>query len=250
MNRDAAKIFSSLILPEKTVRIKLLGDSITHGVGGTGFAQSGQPITQGFSRNPDGFCWAKLLKDYLESHFDCQVVNNGCTGTTINFILDNFDALVDPEDDIILCTTGTNNRHQFFYQGPKWDRSAHMEGFYQKILALHDKFIQAGKTVIFMANIPASGQNEEDCAPDTENGYWRIMHMNDAHDLYSKASLERNFPLIRMYTLFMDYCLSRGIKLDSLLADGLHPNDEGYRVMFRLLLRELGIGEDVITAGL
>ena len=54
MNTEAARIFSSLILSEKTVRIKLLGDSITHGVGGTGFAQDGEPITQGYARNPEG----------------------------------------------------------------------------------------------------------------------------------------------------------------------------------------------------
>ena len=123
-----------------------------------------------------------------------------------------------------------------------------MENFYRNILALHDRFLAAGKQVIFMANIPASAANEQDV--DGEGGYWRIMHMNDVHDLYSKASLERGFPLIPMYTLFIDYCLDRRIKLDSLLADGLHPNDAGYRVMFRLLLRQLGIGEDVTTADL
>ena len=48
------------------LRIKLLGDSITHGVGGTGFCQDGEPIVQNFARNPNGFCWAKLLKEYLE----------------------------------------------------------------------------------------------------------------------------------------------------------------------------------------
>ncbi len=250
MNTEAARIFSSLILPEKTVRIKLLGDSITHGVGGTGFAQDGEPITQGFARNPEGFCWAKLLKDYLESRFDCRVVNNGCTGTTIDFVLERFDRLVEPEDDIILCTIGTNNRHQYFNQGPKRDKTAHMEDFYRKILALHDKFLRAGKQVVFMANIPASAGNEADCPPEKEDGYWRIMHMNDICDLYTRASFERGFPLIRMYTLFMDYCLREKIPLDALLADGLHPNDEGYRVMFRLLLRQLGIAEAVETAGL
>ena len=247
MNLEAAKIFSSLILTEKTVRIKLLGDSITHGVGGTGFMQDGAPITAGFARNPNGFCWAKLFKDYLESRFDCRVVNNGCTGTTINFILDHFEELVDPEDDIILCTIGTNNRHQYFVQGPKWDRQEHMQKFYRNILALHDRFLAAGKQVIFMANIPASVANEQDT--EGENGYWRIMHMNDVHDLYSKASLERGFPLIRMYTLFMNYCRQEKISLDSLLADGLHPNDEGYRVMFRLLLQEVGVAEDLAVAG-
>ena len=32
-----------------------------------------------------------------------------------------------------------------------------------------------------------------------------------------------------------------GLELDSLLADGLHPNDEGYRVMFKLIIDELGV---------
>ena len=236
MNTKAAKIFSSLVLPEKTVRIKLLGDSITHGVGGTGFAQDGEPITQGFARNPGGFCWAKLLKDCLESRFDCRVVNNGCTGTTINFILDNFDALVEPEDDIILCTIGTNNRHQYFTSGPKYTRQEHMEGFYKNILRLHEAFRNKGVDVIFNANIPASPANEQD-GPD----YWRIFHMSDVHDLYRKASAEYGFPMIDFYTAFLEYCSVRGLSVDALLADGLHPNDEGHRVMFHLLLRELGL---------
>ena len=240
MNREAAKIFSSLILGEKTMRIKLLGDSITHGVGGTGFAQSGEPITGKFARNPHGYCWAKLLKDCLEARFDCQVVNNGCTGTTINFILDHFDALVDPEDDIILCTIGTNNRHQYVYQGPKWDRRAHMEGIYRNILALYDKFRQAGKQVVFMANIPASWENEQD-KPGAE-GYWRLIHMSDIHDLYVKASFACGFPLIDMYTMFLEYCQVSHVPLETLLADGLHPNDAGYLVMYRLLMKALGLG--------
>lgn len=250
MNTQAAKVFSQLILARSPLRVKLLGDSITHGVGGTGFAQSGEPITAGFARNPDGFCWAKLLKDYLEANFCCRVVNNGCTGTTIDFILEHFEELVDEDDDMILCTIGTNNRHQYFCQGPKRDRSVHMEDFYQKILALHSRFLAAGKQVVFMANIPAAAQNEADCLPDTENGYWRIMHMKDVCNLYTKASLERDFPLIRMYSLFMNYCRQEKISLDSLLAGSLHPNDEGYRVMFRLLVEELGIAEDLAIAGM
>jgi lysophospholipase L1-like esterase len=29
------------------------------------------------------------------------------------------------------------------------------------------------------------------------------------------------------------------------LADGLHPNDEGYKVMFRLIMNELGLAVSV-----
>jgi len=236
MNREITQILSKLILPDHTIRVKLLGDSITHGVGGTGFQQNGEPITQGFARNPDGICWAKLFKEYMEDRYDCQVINNACTGTNIEFIIRNFDELVDAEDDIILCTIGTNNRHQYFNTGEKRSRREQMELVYRDILTLHEKMQAAGKDVIFIANIPASAANERDGAD-----YWRILHMDDIHDLYSKASAVCGFPMISMYNAFSAYCEDRNIPLDSLLADGLHPNDEGYRVMFRLLLRELGL---------
>ncbi len=235
MNKEAANIFSRVILADRQIRIKLLGDSITHGVGGSGFEQNGEHITANFSRNPDGYCWANKFKTFIESRFNCTVTNNACTGTTIEFIIDNFDKLVNKEDDIIICTIGTNNRHQYFDQGPKHTKEEHMKLFYKNIIALHNKFKEAGKDVIFMANIPASAENEE----DGEN-YWRLFHMNDVQDMYTKASFECGFPLIRLYSLFSKYCTNNKIQLDSLLADGLHPNDKGYDVMFDLIINELG----------
>ena len=98
MNTEVAKIFNRVVLSEKKLRIKLLGDSITHGVGGTGFNQNGVRINETFARNPDGFCWAKLLKEHMESQYNCEVVNNGCTGTSIEYVIAHFDELVDPED--------------------------------------------------------------------------------------------------------------------------------------------------------
>ena len=243
MNKDVTKVFSRVILSERTIRIKLLGDSITHGVGGTGFKQSGAPIVEQFSRNPNGYCWAKKFKEYMESQFDCVVVNNACTGTTIEFILNHYDELVDDEDDIILCTIGTNNRHQYFHDGPKHTRQEHMERFYQNIITLSKKFKDDEKNVVFVANIAASAENEKDGVD-----YWRLFHMNDVHDLYVKASMACDFPLIRLYTLFMEYCEQRNITVDSLLADGLHPNDAGYDVIFNLLMDEIGIARKVLGA--
>ena len=129
MNSEAKRIFTSLTLPRRTVRIKLLGDSITHGEGGEGFCQNGEHIVGDFYRNPDGYCWAGLFKKYMEEHFDCTVINNACTGTKIQFILEHFDTLVDREDDIVICAIGTNNRHQYFNDGPKHTRREHMELF-------------------------------------------------------------------------------------------------------------------------
>jgi lysophospholipase L1-like esterase len=234
--KEAKQIFSEVIGKGKHFQIKLLGDSITHGVGGTGFAQSGDPIVEGFSRNPDGFCWAKLFRDYMESNYDCTVINNGCTGTTVQHVIDNFQFLVSQEDDLVICTIGTNNRHQNKSEGPKREREEFLQDLYGKILLLANKFDASGKKYILVSNIPAAPRNEED-----GELYWRILHMDDINRLYKKAAGELGFAHISMYDRFSEYIKEQRMEIDSLLGDGLHPNDEGYRVMFKLISEALGI---------
>ena len=232
---DIHSILDSKIKP---VHIKLLGDSITHGVGGTGFAQNGDPIVEGFARNPEGHCWANLFREYMKKHYDCIVTNNACTGTNIEFVLENFDELVDEQDDLIICMIGTNNRHQYFYDSPKHTPKEHLEEFYQNILTLHQRFIASGKSAIFIAGIPASSENEKD-----GEDYWRLLHMEDICVSYKEAAKKHGFPLISMYDLFLDYCEMNRITVDSLLCDGLHPNDTGYEVIFQLMQHALFIAK-------
>ena len=216
------------------LRIKLLGDSITHGVGGTGFDQNGEPITEGFARNPDGYCWANLFKKRMEAVLPCRIVNNACTGTDIQFVIDRFDELVSADDSLVLCAIGTNNRHQFFSDAPKKTKEKMAEDFSRNIEVLYNKFKSIGVPVIFVANIPASASNER----DGEN-YWRILHMRDIRDLYARAADKFGFPLIDLYTMWNEYCAENGIDTDSLLADGLHPNDAGEDVIYSLMVKAL-----------
>lgn len=237
MNISVAEILSRVILAEKKINIKLLGDSITHGFGGVGYEMSGEPIVKEFKRNPDGYCWANLFKKHMEENFNCRVTNNACTGTDIQFILENAETLIDDEDDIIICMIGTNNRHQFFEDGEKRTPEEQKKYVYKNILLLDDLMKKTGKDYIFMANIPASEANEK----DGEN-YWRHIHMRDINDLYVKASFERKFPLVTLYPLFLEYCEAKGISFELLLKDGLHPNNEGYRIMYNIIMKEFGLG--------
>jgi hypothetical protein len=91
-----------------------------------------------------------------------------------------------------------------------------------------------GKEVVFVANIPAAAANEL----DGEN-FWRVLHMDDINAIYKAAAQKSGFPLISMYDLFTKYCESNSITVDSLLCDGLHPNDQGYDVMYDLICKEL-----------
>ena len=221
---------------DRHVQIKLLGDSITHGVGGSGFEMNGEEICCGVRRNPSGYCWAKSFKDMMEEKYDCTVINNGIGGITIEFIIEHFDELVEEADDLIIITIGTNNRHQYHVDGPKRTYEQHTKRFYDFIFQLYGMLKAAGKDFVFVANIPAAPSDELDGA-----NFWRIMHMNDIDELYKKAWCDLEFPFISLYDLFNAYCEDHGRTVDSLLMDGLHPSDEGYDVMYQLLTDALGV---------
>ncbi len=234
MSFAKSNILKNELISKKSLRIKLLGDSITHGFGGTGYSPTDEHIVDEFYRNNKGYCWANSFRDYMKDKFNCTVINNGCSGTTIEFIIDNFDILVDDEDDFIICTIGTNNRHFYFSAGEKPEREAFGTNIYNNIIKLYDKFKSANKQVVFIANIPAAADRELD-----SDEFWRILHMDDINNIYKKASENCGLPLISLYDLFSQYCQTNNIIVDSLLSDGLHPNDDGYDVMFKLITEAL-----------
>lgn len=233
--RCAKELFLNTIREKKPLRIKLLGDSITHGVGGTGWAMVGEPIVEDFKRSPDSFCWAKLFRDYMKEKYDAEVINNGCTGTTIQFIIEHFETLVSADDDLVICTIGTNNRHRNKDLGERPSREEWGKVFYDAVLQLNAMFEEKGKSVIFVANLPAAQGNEAD-----GETYYRILHMDDINEIYKRAREKAGFALISMYDLVASYVKEKGILVDALLCDGLHPSDEGYKVMFSLLCEALG----------
>jgi lysophospholipase L1-like esterase len=229
---DVQRVFAEHV--KKGARIKLLGDSITHGVGGTGFIQNGEHIVADYSRNPDGYCWANRFASYIAEKYGATVTNNACTGTTIEFVIRHLDELVSSDDDLVICTIGTNNRHRYFNAGPRPEREEMLEEFYGNILGLYDMLCERGKAAILVANIPASAANERDGAD-----YWRVLHMEDINAAYRRAERERGIYLVSMYERFIARCAADGIDPETLLCDGLHPNDRGYDVMYELMLEAL-----------
>ena len=66
---DIKNYFSQTLTSNKTTQIKMIGDSITQGVGGTGYLADGEAIACGFQRNNNGYCWANLFKQYIEKKY-------------------------------------------------------------------------------------------------------------------------------------------------------------------------------------
>ena len=230
-----AELFARVLKQRNNPKIKLLGDSITHGVGGSGWEQIGSLIVEGWNESPNGYSWANLFRDYMKEKYGAKVINNGCTGTTIQFIIEHFDALVSDTDDLVICTIGTNNRHRAKDLGDPPSREEWGTVFYNAVLQLSAMFEAKKKSVIFVANLPAAQSNEGD-----GETYYRILHMDDINEIYKRAHEKACFAFISMYDLVNHYVQKKGILVDEILADGLHPSDEGYKVMFSLLCEALG----------
>lgn len=220
------KTINSIIshLGENTgLHIKLLGDSITHGYAGTGFAQDGEVIVGRWNINTRGYCWANLLKNYLQSKFVCTVKNWGMSGGTSKDLVNNMETLIEVDDDIIICMIGTNNRS--LKDGKKL--------LYDNLIAIGNYAKKLGKEIIFMSSIPSSIENET-----FGNKYF---HMEDVDFIIMSAAAYFNQEYISIYKEMMNYCDLKNITIDSLLVDGLHPNDTGYLVMFNIICDKLGI---------
>lgn len=223
-----SSILADLIFTTETKRIKLIGDSITHGMGSSDFKQSTDASDFLFNagtfpqyRNYGVKCWAGMLKSYLEEKFNCSVVNNGASGASSKQLVDNWDAIVSADDDVIICMIGTN------------DRNGSLSATYQNLVAIYEKAQAKGQRIIFMSAPPASNENEEQAT---------AFHLEDLDNLYNYADNTLRVGYISVYKAFINYCRDTGTKIDDLLSDGLHPNDEGYQIMYEIVLEALGFG--------
>ncbi|WP_303800252.1 SGNH/GDSL hydrolase family protein, partial [Ruminococcus flavefaciens] len=188
-------------------------------------------IYSGYYVNTNGHCWANSLRDYLQSKFWCEVNNFGTTGRASGNLVQHMSDLVKDDDDIVICMIGTNDRNNETDAVSGQTRS--ISQFYANLNSIYNYVHSKGKEIIFMANIPASISNENSN---------KVFHMEDVDHTVMKLSANINIEYISVYKLFTEYCKYTNTEIDSLLADGLHPNDTGYDVMFYLICNALGFG--------
>ena len=83
-----------------------------------------------------------------------------------------------------------------------------------------------------MSSIPAKISNESN----------KVFHMEDVDVVISCVASTLNCEYVSLYKLFIEYCKTRNVDMDTLMTDEVHPNDEGYDVMFYLVCNALGFG--------
>ena len=238
-----------LIRSGEITKIKVIRDSITHGVGGTGFQQTygdgnviciidEMPGSNGYSFrvNTKGVCWANSFKKYIETKY--PYVSVDCWGTrgmsahswltrghTENNVFKNcLEQLITDEDELVICMIGTNDRSQ----------GANIEEFALNMTTIINYILGKGKKLLLMSSLPASLSNE--------NNGTQHFHMEDVNNLLCNFANNYNLWFVSLYNEVNKYLRNSKTSLNSILGDGLHPNDEGYDLMYKLLLEALGFG--------
>lgn len=227
--------------------------------------------------NVGGVCWTNLLKQHLEKKYNCEVLNYGCGGFSSYNIVNHINELITADDDIVIITIGTNDRTMIdtIHGTPTT-----IETYTENLQTIYDFCNRKNKKVIFMANLPASARNEtiagempkssEGALPynpsidgdisevyyDSATGLYyrwvmsgstgmyaevRHFHMEDIDTALGAFAQRNNIEYVSMYKLFSDYCCMTKTRIEKLLDDNLHPNDNGYNTMFYLVCKALGV---------
>ena len=231
-------IMKPLFADGSNLQIKLIGDSITMGAQGTGVNDNDSSndliytsSSRSYYENTAGRCWANSLRDYLKAKFGCTVKNYGVTGSTSWAILNYIDDIVHDEDDICVVCIGINDRAKTTKEETK-----------NRITSIYDSIISKGKKCILMSEIPSSLSNESKYSIQN-------YHCEDIDIIYQQIAAEKDIEYISLYKLFNYYTETKNITIESLLSsDGLHPNDSGYDVIFRLITNALGLPNKRIGA--
>lgn len=153
--------------------------------------------------------------------------NYGVSGAGTTYVLDNINGLLDGDESIVMCLVGSNDRIPNSSSDDIHELENNLKLIYLSIL---DK----GAHPVMLSSTPASVSNEVDLQRDFDKG--------DVDSATMAAASTFGYEHIDVYNYILEYCEMTGTPIDSLLADGVHPNDEGYRLAFNYISRKIGVG--------
>ena len=153
--------------------------------------------------------------------------NYGVSGAGTTYVLDNITGLLDGDESIVMCLVGSNDRIPNSSSDDVYELENNLKLIYLSIL-------DRGANPVLLSSTPASISNEVDIQRDFDKG--------DVDSAAMAAASTFGYEHIDVYNYILEYCELTGTSIDSLLADGVHPNDEGYRLAFNYISRKIGVG--------
>lgn len=196
------------------MRIVLLGDSITFGDNASDYKNT----------------WAGRLYDTLKSNYKgtFEIINNGVEGETANEGLEGIeDSVIKYTPDIVFVGYGSNDcvKESGIYVNDIYTFESNMEDITKAIKS------QTNAAIVFNLAPPVI---EDLCNDDVVN-----IHNRDIkayNDVVKRVCASMVFSFIDHFHIMN----SKG-NLSSLIdVDGIHPNDEGHKVMFESIISSTG----------
>lgn len=218
---DIPTIANKYIQAKNSSIIKIIGDSLAGGVGGSNYLQDGDTIFGSYKVNTSGHCWANSLKTILESKFTCTVKNWGIGGLTSSDIVNNLDTLISSNDSLILCLIGGNNR----------GLTNGMDTLKNDLNTIYNYVKDKGKDIIFISGNPSLQSFEST----------KLYTMGDVDTAMASVCLSLGVEYISFYKDFINFYESKGIDLQYLLNGDVHPNDIGYDILYYIICNKLCI---------
>ena len=216
LNIDVKEVGKKIITGEYS-KIVLMGDSITDGYGGTGYNGS---RSNNISTNTDGYCWANVFKKYLSEKYSISVSNTGMYGSVISEQMNKINEIITDDTDLVILLTGTNNR----------DSSSKFNDYKSNLSTHINSLLAKNVDLLVINNIPSTLNDENH----------KYTTMRDIADVVIKNTYG-NVKSFSMYDEFINYCENNNISLSTLFYDHVHPNDDGYLIMFKLLCKNIGL---------
>jgi lysophospholipase L1-like esterase len=160
-----------------------------------------------------------VVIEYVSFTKSATVRNWGVSGVTTQWAYENRTHIIAEGDDFVFIQLGTNER--------TFMRTIKAKIYYRELI---DRAHAVGAKVIVMSASPAAVANETG-----------THKMDDIDRMARDIANETGSGFISNYDGFLQYAIEAGVTIDSLLGDGLHPTDAGYKVMYENIARSCGL---------
>lgn len=220
----------------EVTKIKLVGDSITAGVGSSDYGLTENVMftdTSGvthYKPNNHSNGYANLLRKFINKHYPSVTVENwGVGGKSVKWAYANRESLIDDNESVVISMFGMNDRVE----------SQTIEIFERYTNDFLEYVDARSDLMIVMSPQPAQ---------EYTNGVLNSPYIRDVraiNKIIEKVVNQHDYIFIPNYDMFFDYVTTSGSSLDTLVeVGGSHPIDAGHELIWKNIQSRLHLQDD------
>lgn len=220
------------IRSKEKIDIFLCGDSITAGVGSSGYNTNNGALILTDTSNHSYYeanhisnSWANLFRRFITRlNSNNTFFNGGIEGKHVNFFEENKNAYITTNKDVIVCMLGTNDRGE--YENVEEFRVGYTE--YLEFLDSKCNFL------IVMTPTPLNADY------DKQENFTQYEGVQAVREICK----EKNYFLIDNYTNIYEMAYLKNFREIDIMSDSAHPNDKGYSLIWENIKTSLGLYDE------